>query len=280
MITIGVDYHKKTSSFHVLDEKGKTIKRAKIINDTNDLITFITSFNEPKRLAMEATRSWNLFHRTIRDHVDEFQLGHPLKMKMITESSTKTDKNDARAIAELAHMGYLPQAYISTDTEQSLRNLVRYRGQLVNHRRRIKQYIHALIDRNLWPTQKPQSFKNIFCKRGITWLQQLGLEPNDRFILDQHLIHLEKSGEKITLVESELNKQNYALALFSYLRTVPGFVKGGINTYCVLIEAGDIRRFKNANGFIHYTPQEKKIEPDGLLKMLICIYVPLSLKQR
>ncbi len=252
MVTIGVDFHKKTSSYHVINEEGKTIKKAKIINDTQKIQDFLDSIDSPKQVAMEATRSWSLFHDCIKEHVDDFLLGHPKKMKMITQSSSKTDKHDAKAIAELAHMGYLPQAYVSTPTEQSLRNLIRYRGLLIKKRRATKQHIHALIDRNLWPTQKPQSFKNIFCKRGRLWLEELELAKNERLILDQALKELDYFNHVIDLVEQTLNKHDYKLPLMQYLRTVPGFRSGGINTYCLLIETGNINRFHKATGFIHY----------------------------
>lgn len=252
MITIGVDFHKKTSSYHVLDSGGRVIKKIKMINDTEKIQQFINSFDSPKRLAMEATRSWPLFHDSVKNLIDEFQLGHPKKMKMITESSIKTDKHDAKAIAELAHLGYLPQAYVSSPAEQNLRNLVRFRGQVIKQRRAIKQHVHALIDRNVWPSEKPKSFKNIFCARGRTWLENLSLPENERLILNQSLEELDYFNTIINTIEKRLTEEKVQLPLMKYLCTTPGFRTQGINAYSVLIETGNIDRFQKANGFIHY----------------------------
>lgn len=89
MITIGVDFHKKTSSYHVLDTTGRKLKSTKLENTHDNIRDFIQSFRGPKQLAMEATRNWGLFYDTVNDLVDEFHLGHPKKMKAITESETK-----------------------------------------------------------------------------------------------------------------------------------------------------------------------------------------------
>ena len=88
-ITIGVDYHKKTSSYCVLDSVGNRIKRCTLDNEKEAISKFLMSFNEPVQLAMEATRSWSLYYDFVKNYVDDFKLGHPRKMKVISECETK-----------------------------------------------------------------------------------------------------------------------------------------------------------------------------------------------
>ena len=159
MITIGADFHKKTTSFHVLDQEGRCIKRSKIVNETQNLRQFIESLPEGRRLAMEATRSWGLFYEKTHDLVDQFYLGHPKKMEALTKSEIKNDRNDAELIAKLTYGKLLPQAHISTLTIRELRDLLRFRHSLVNQRRGIRNQIQTLLDRNLWPTERPTSCK-------------------------------------------------------------------------------------------------------------------------
>ena len=92
MITIGVDFHKRTSTYQVLNEQGQPLKRCKLENDTETIRDFIRSFTQPKRLAMEATRSWGLFYETTKDLVEQFHLGHPKKMVALTAAEIKNDK--------------------------------------------------------------------------------------------------------------------------------------------------------------------------------------------
>jgi transposase len=273
MITIGVDFHKKTSSYHVLNENGTLLNRCKIANDPELFIAFISSFEGPKNLAMEATRSWSLYYDTIKDHVDSFCLGHPAKMKLITHQERKNDTQDAKHIAELTMKNYLPKAHVTEATERHLRSLVRARGSFVDKRRRVKQQIHALIDRNIWPCHKPKNFKNLFCGRGIEWLKTVELPKHERFILNHYLDLFEYLRIQIKTVESYISQCDVPFAYGKYLRTVPGFMTSTVNFYTVLVETSDINRFHKAKGYAYYAglvPREyssgEKYKTGGLVK--------------
>jgi len=253
MITIGVDFHKRTSSYNVLNTKGQSIKACKLENTRDNIREFVQSFEGPKRLAMEATRSWGLYHDSVTDLVDEFHLGHPKKMKAISECQTKNDKMDASTIAKLAFTGFFPEAYVSAVDIRQLRSLLRFRHFLVNERRSIRNQTHALIDRNLWPSDKPQAFKNIFCKRGLVWLRDLKLPPRDRFILDECLESFKTKSQKILELEAFIQSQTLDLPGLKHLRTVPGFKLGRVNALIVLTETADIQRFSKARSFAHYS---------------------------
>lgn len=75
MITIGGDYHKRTSTYRFLNDTGETIEKRKIENDPEQIKELLTSLSGPKRLAMEATRSWGLYYDYVKNLVDEFWLG-------------------------------------------------------------------------------------------------------------------------------------------------------------------------------------------------------------
>lgn len=253
MVTIGVDFHKRTSTYHILNDQGQLIKRCKLENDNQTIRNFIQSIAEPKRLAMEATRSWGLFYETTKDLVNEFHLGHPKKMTALTTAEIKNDNNDAALIARMAHTGFLPQAHISTLTIRELRNIVRLRGLLVNQRRSIRNQIQTLIDRNVWPKDRPKSFKSPFCKKGLQWLKALPLSERERFILDESINVWHDLNARIDTIHEFLMTQSFELPGLQYLRSIPGFKSGGINAYCALIEISDIARFNNSRGLLFYS---------------------------
>ena len=252
MITIGVDFHKRTSSYYVLNEKGQMIKRAKLVNDQETIRTFLQSLPGPKQLAMEATRSWGLYYDCVYDLVDEFHLGHPKRMKAISESETKNDAQDAQMIARLQHSGFLPHAHVPSMDTRQLRSLLRFRHFLVNQRRSIRNQVQTLIDRNLWVGQRPKSFKNVFCLKGLNWLRTLPLAQRERFILDQCLQAFQDLSQKIKELETFLQTQTMELAGLNHLRTVPGFRASKVDAFIVLTEASNITRFKKARSFVHY----------------------------
>lgn len=253
MITIGVDFHKKTSSYHVLDATGRKLKSAKLENTHDNIRDFIQNFQGPKQLAMEATRNWGLFYDTTYDLVDEFHLGHPKKMKAITESETKNDQKDAETIARLLQSNFFPKAHVSCLNTRQLRSLLHFRHFLATQRASLRHQVHILIDRNLWPNQRPQNFKSLFCQRGRQWLKTLVLPQRERFILNQCLDNYDQLNSKIQDLEIFIQQQTLDLPGLKYLRTTPGFMLSKINAFIVLLETDDVHRFTKARRFAHYS---------------------------
>ena len=253
MITIGVDFHKRTSTFQILNEQGEAVKRRKLENNTQTLRKFIESVPGPKRLVMEATRSWDLLYETTHDLVDQFCLGHPKKMIALTTAEIKNDNNDAMLIAQLAYSGLLPKAYISSLPMRELRSTLRLRNFLVNQRRGIRNQVQGLIDRHVWPCDRPASFKSPFCKKGLIWLTGLKLSEKERFVLDESLNIFKQLNNNIDAIDQFLQSQSFDVPGLPLLRSVPGFKSGGINAYRVLIEISDIARFHNSRGLLFYS---------------------------
>lgn len=254
MITIGVDFSKRTSSYHVLDSLGQTLKRCKLENRPELIERFFNDLpkGETRQLTMEATRNWGLFYEAVKPHVHTFHLGHPLKMKVITESETKTDRHDAELIAKLTYSGFLPHAHVSVLGVRQLRSLLRFRFFLVRQRQAMRNQIQILLDRNLWPCQRPTSFKNILCKRAIQWLKRLELPSTESFLLKECLRSCQNLSAQIQELEGLIQLKACDLPGIRWLRTVPGFKKSAVYIYAVLLEADDIRRFRKAKHFAHY----------------------------
>lgn len=252
MITIGVDFHKRTSTYNVRNQDGKQLKRSKLENRPELIVDFLQQFPGPKRLAMEATRNWGLYYETVKPHVDEFLLGHPRRMKLITESQTKNDPKDADLICQIALSPFFPKAHVSSLDSRQMRSLLRYRHFLAGQRKSIRNQIQILLDRNLWPSQRPSTFKDPFCKRGLTWLSKVALSERERFILDRALQNFEQLSQQIADLESFVETQNLDHPDLAYLRRVPGFRKSKVNAYIVLFEIENIHRFRKAKHLAHY----------------------------
>ncbi len=116
----------------------------------------------------------------------------------------------------------------------------------------MRHQVHILIDRNLWPNERPQNFKNVFCKRGLRWLVTLELTSRERFILNQCLENYYQLNDRIQELELFIQTQTLEVPGLKYLRTVPGFTLSKINAFVVLLETDDVHRFAKARRFTHY----------------------------
>lgn len=252
MITVGVDFHKRSSSYCIMDVDGNVMKRCKLENNTENIVGFLNKIEGPKQLAMEATYNWGLYYDTAAPHVDKFLLGHPLKMKAITASESKCDRNDAQMITQLAAMGFLPQAYTPSRDSRQLRSLVRFRALLLKQRVAVRNNTQALLDRNVWPGNRPKSFKNIYCKRGRRWMKEVELPQKERFVLDELIKTYDHTSEQISRIEKYVARETVDLPGIRHLRTVDGLKRSKINIYAILFEIADISRFRKARHLVKY----------------------------
>lgn len=251
MITIGSDVHLKTSTMTVLDHDGSKLVHKKIENNPDKLIGFIRQFKGPKQFAMESSYNWPAMYELMKNEVDEFHLIHSKKLKAIVDSQSKCDDHDASEIAHLTHIGYIPRAYIASADTRQFRHLLRTRVSISFLITKLKNKIHALINANTLYGQRPQNFKDLFCKRGLKYLLELQIPDQERFIINQLLNEIANLAQLKTEFDSYIKSIDFHSNDMSFLKTVPA-MKGNLICYIVLSEIDTVSRFKNSHNIVAY----------------------------
>ena len=147
MFYLGIDQHKRFSQVAVVDESGKRIHQARLSHNAPQKIREYVRRFQPASAALEATRNWDWLFELLEEEVEEVVLSHPARTRLIAEAKVKTDKVDALVLAELLRIGYLPTAYAPPREVRDGRELHRYRCGLVQQQTRLKNRIHAILDR-------------------------------------------------------------------------------------------------------------------------------------
>jgi transposase len=252
MVTIGHDAHLKTSTMTVLDHDGKKLFRKKLNNDPQELLSFLRGIPGPKQLAMETCYNWPVFYELFKNDVTEFHLLHAKKLRSVIESQAKTDGNDSDEIAYLIHSGRpLVRSYVANMDTRCFRRLLRTRVSFSLDITRIKNQVHALLNANTFYSQRPKSFKDIFCKRGLEYLRSVQLPQEERFVLDRLIdkkIELEHRRDEF---DKYIQSLNFHAKDLKWLETVPG-MRGMLFKYIVLSEIDNIHRFRNARSLAAY----------------------------
>lgn len=94
-------------------------------------------------------------------------LAHPGYVARMKGNPDKTDYSDAKMLADLEWVGYLPKVWHAPAEVCELRQLVRYRQQLVGERRNAKLRIGALLRDNR--VAAPEGV-NPWTVAWVTWL--------------------------------------------------------------------------------------------------------------
>ena len=106
-------------------------------------------------------------------------MSNPFKTRVIAEAKIKTDKVDARALAELLAADYLPSVWQADHATKALRRQVDSQKHLalVRQRTRVKNQVQAILARNLLPRCP---FADLFGIEGRRWLDDQQLPADER----------------------------------------------------------------------------------------------------
>jgi len=252
MITIAADTHLRTTTFSVRNEKGERIMRQRVNNEPTALLEFVRRFNGPKQYSMEASYHWPLFHNLLKDEVESFYLLHPKKLKAIIESQSKNDNYDADTLSYLTYIGYMPESYKAEPDTQTIRRFLRTRVHIAREIAAVKNRIYAIFNSYIFYYQRPTHFKDLFCKRGIAYLQTVEFPQQTRVLIDHLLKEMAALQEAKHSLENEIQKADFKKPQAALLSTVPGMRRSIIIRYIILAEIDIIDRFPSARSLVAY----------------------------
>jgi transposase len=240
-IYIGMDLHKSTSSFCIMDKEGEILKETKIPTTREEVTKFIKALGKKNdiSIALEPVSQWYVFADLLEDLGAEVHLAHPRKLKAIATSSSKTDKLDARVIADHLRTNHLPEAWHSPKEVRGWKEIVRSRSALVGIRTELKNRIHGVLFKNALTSPA----RNLFTKEGVTWLKNLEVEDHFRLSLDKYLLVTECLDKEIKDMEKNIRAKVQETPEMRFLKDIPGI--GDILAAAIMAEIGDIKRFKS-----------------------------------
>ena len=142
---IGADLHKKSITLCVMDEKLKVTARKTVPCDQPDqIVEFFRQFR-PFKVVVEATASYLWFVELLEPLAEEIVLANPKKLRVIAESTKKTDRLDAQVLAEFLARDQIPRAYMPTPRQRQHRALVRHRQYLRGRMTSVRCKIHHVL---------------------------------------------------------------------------------------------------------------------------------------
>lgn len=153
MAYIGVDLHSNAFTVCRLDPDGPESFETFQLSQT-DIDRFCQSLDADDEIAVEATGNSAWFCGEVRACVGRLVVVNPRKFEVIRRSVSKTDRNDARALAFFLSKDMLPQTRLRASTEAELGSLVHSRDVLVKQRTMLLNKIHALHVRHGWKLKK------------------------------------------------------------------------------------------------------------------------------
>lgn len=246
---VGVDLHKKTITVCVVNEAREVLFRRTIACDQEGLIGELLEAWRPLELVVEATASYEWFVQLADPLAERIVLAHPRKLRVIAESTNKSDKVDATVLAQFLALDMIPEAHRPSPRVRQHRALVRHRQYIQGRITSVKTKVRRIV------SNYNADRKDLFSKAGQEYLATLKLLPADRFIVADLVEQLRDHQESLRAVNRQLQQfakeapaaEQEAREVLESIPTV-----GSVTVDVVLSELGETRRFRSQKKAVAY----------------------------
>ena len=214
-----------------------------------DIISVVGSLGAVQRVAIEACCGAADFGDHLRKATGwRVSLSHPGLISKMRSSIDKSDRSDARVLADLCRTGYLPEVWLAPEEIRELRTLTRRRHQLTESLRRAKTRISALLrDKRV---ASPPAIVTRWTKRHLAWLKEVPLAACSRLVLDDLLIEMESISSRRALLDQRLACITANDAMVARLQQIKGV--GPVTAWTIRAVIGRFDRFRNGKQLSRY----------------------------
>ena len=239
--------HRGNSYLAVIDTDNNRIFKKKARNNLSEIVMLLAPFKEQiKGIVVESTYNWYWLVDGLMDNGYQLHLANPSAIKQYEGLKHCDDITDAFHLANLLRLGILPEGYIYPKQERPVRDLLRKRMHLVQHRTAMILSFQNLVARNLGGKMNvntinkliEEDLQDLFENEYLVLSAKASISTI-HFMRSQ-IIHLEKAIHKAAKVRNE----------YKLLKTAPGI--GKTLSLTIMLETGPIERFKKVGNYASY----------------------------
>jgi transposase len=240
---IGIDVHQATSVFAVSNREGRIVAEAILETRATEIIDFIKSQRGTLCVTFEEGTYANWLYDVIKPHVSKLVVCDPRKNK---QHGSKTDKIDAKKLADLLRSNSLKAVYHGENGTRTLKELARSYINLQQDSTRVKNRIKAIFRGRGIPCPGQAVYG---AKHRREWLQKLE-DPGTRRRAQRLLEELEPLGRLRVEAQKDMVQESRKHSGCKILRKIPGL--GNVRTALILAFVMTPHRFRTKRQFWTY----------------------------
>src|SRR3990172_6531343 len=243
----GIDLHSSNNFIGIVNESNERLFNKKLPNDVNRILMALEPYkNEIQGVVVESTYNWYWLVDALQENGYPVLLANPCAIQRYSGLKFTDDEDDAFWLAEMCQLGILPTGYIYPKEERPVRDLLRRRTMFVRHRATYKNSLRSMMTRHTG--KKIEGSK----------LYKFTDEDLSEYLSDEVLMHMAQyilkgistTNEIISNIEKEVLSRVKLKEEYKLLQTIPGV--GMILALTIMIEVGDIRRFREVGKYSSY----------------------------
>ena len=254
---IGMDIH-RTFAEVVFWEAGQLRPAGRIDMTRSGLEGSGRSLSKQDEVVVEATGNAMAVVRVLGPYGARVIMANPLQMKAIAHAPSS--RQDRRRHAGVAAGRPLPTGGLATRCgHRRRRRLVARRDQVVRHRTRIKNEVHAILQTHLIP---PCPHADLFGGWAEAGLDDRNCQLTSRPAVERHLRELDRLAEDIELLDREIAEEvieDPSVKRFLAITGINIIVAAGL-----VAAIGDIHSFSSPQKLVSYVGLNPRVHQSGL----------------
>jgi transposase len=242
-----IDLHSNNNVTVLIDERDEVVYRKRLPNDLRVILEQLSPYQSSlEGIVVESTYNWYWLVDGLMEKEHRVHLANTAAIQQYNGLKYTDDDSDARWLAHMLRLGVLPEGYIYPKEQRPVRDLLRKRSQLVHQKTANLLSIQNLFTRNTGQSLSANQIK------GLQVQQVDDLVPKGDLALagKANLSVMRSLEEQIEILEQTLRERVKLRPEFRFLKTVPGI--GQILALTIMLETGDIRRFRSVGNFASY----------------------------
>lgn len=244
---VGLDYHQNSLQVCVMDRRARVKLNRRCGNDLASLLGVLGEAGAVGVIAIEACEGAADLGEALGEAGDwSVHLAHPLYVSKLRGSPDKSDCSDARLLADLARVGYLPRVWLAPKSIRQLRQLVGHRQRLAEDRRALKLRVGAVL--------RNERVKIAGTRWSVKWIEAVrscaALSETASWLIEELLDELGYVMRKLARAEARLRRVTRGDAMIARLQTLEGI--GEVTAWTLRAAIGRFERFKSAKQLCRY----------------------------
>jgi transposase len=234
---VGVDLHSNRLTACYLTKQGKHTLATFALSK---LAEFQKSLKRADRLAVEATGNARWFVAQVGGLVERVVVVNTNQFEVIRKSVKKTDRNDARALAQFLSKEMLPEARMKSEQASEINSLATTRDKLVKLRTTLVNKLHALMRGRGVASRKSQ----FLSKKGLRGVLEADWSATQRVEVEVIASQIGSLNEGINQLDEQLIESGEQMRGQKNLVSIKGI---GPRAAAILLGViGDVADFDSA----------------------------------
>jgi len=255
--SVGFDWAYRAAQWCALSPGGELAGEGRIAADQDGLARLVLELGDEVKACLEMMSGALWVCDQLASCGWQVEVADARKVKTVAPLAAKTDKVDARLLAELCRRELVPALWLPSLDERALRERLRRRMHLARLRTSAKGRIFGL--QTQWGVRV--SLARLRRGDGLTLLERAGVPEVWRHSVSECLALIDFLDARIAPLEAELRPFAHADPRAVLLDTIPGVAE--LLALTIAVEIGEISRFASPEKLVSYGRLDPRVRQSG-----------------